>query len=57
MKAGIGLSIGVTLGGNNPSALQTTLIESAFKTRVAADSGLFEAESCLDILLTNLNKI
>jgi len=28
-----------------------------FKTRVLADSGIFEAESCLSTTLTNLNKI
>ncbi len=28
-----------------------------FKTRVLADSGLFEAETCLNTTLTNLNKI
>jgi hypothetical protein len=30
---------------------------SAFKTRVSDNSGLSEAETCLNILLTNLNKI
>lgn len=29
----------------------------AFKTRVIADSGIFEAESCLNTTLTNLNNI
>jgi len=28
-----------------------------FKTRVLADSGLFEAETCLNTTLTNLNTI
>ena len=28
-----------------------------FKARVAADSGIFEAESCLNSILTNLNSI
>ena len=57
MKAGIGLSIGVALGVSNISAVQVPLVLNNFKTRVAADSGLFEAESCLNILLTNLTKI
>ena len=32
-------------------------IINAFKARVAADSGVFEAETCLKTTLTNLNKI
>jgi hypothetical protein len=28
-----------------------------FKARVAADNGVFEAESCLNTILTNLNNI
>ena len=34
-----------------------TLIISNFKVRVLADSGIFEAESCLNTTLTNLNNI
>jgi len=30
---------------------------NAFKARVAADSGVFEAETCLKTTLRNLNKI
>lgn len=33
------------------------LIISNFKARVLADSGIFEAESCLNTTLTNLNNI
>ena len=33
------------------------LIISNFKVRVLADSGIFEAESCLNTTLTNLNNI
>ena len=57
MKVTIGLAVGILLGGNNQSNIQTVLLLNDFKTRVAADSGLFEAESCLSIVLTNLNKI
>jgi hypothetical protein len=34
----------------------SNLIKS-FKSRVTADSGIFEAENCLKSTLTNLNKI
>lgn len=32
-------------------------IVNAFKARVAADGGTFEAESCLNTTITNLRKI
>ena len=40
----------------NSNALTERTIEN-FKARVAADSGVFEAESCLNTILTNLNNI
>ena len=40
----------------NSNALLERTIEN-FKVRVAADSGLFEAESCLITTITNLNNI
>lgn len=57
MKIAIGLAIGVQLGGNNPSATQTALLLNAFKLRVAADTGLFSAETCLSAILEKLNSI
>lgn len=39
------------------SVVNVEVLINDFKTRIAADSGLFEAESCLNIILTNLNKI
>lgn len=33
------------------------ILTNAFKIRVTSDSGIFEAESCLNTILTNLNNI
>jgi len=52
--------LGLGLGTAKPTFLGTSLVVElikAFKARVAADSGIFEAESCLKTTLTNLNKI
>lgn len=57
----MGLSLGMGFLNFNPavasSVVNVEVLINDFKTRVAADSGLFEAESCLSIVLTNLNKI
>jgi len=51
------IAIGIGLAWKtNKLRLVSNLINS-FKARVAADSGLFEAESCLNATLTNLNNI
>ena len=50
---GLGLGIGKGLLLQN---LVASIVKS-FKIRVAADSGTFEAESCLNTILTNLNNI
>lgn len=42
-------------GGSFTSALSR--IVNAFKTRVAADAGTFEAESCLRTTITTLRNI
>jgi lysophospholipase L1-like esterase len=47
---GIGLQFSKLVNGINS-------IINAFKTRVAADSGTFEAESCLNTTLTTLNNL
>jgi len=52
--------LGLGLGTTKPINLGTSLVAQlikAFKIRVAADSGIFEAESCLKTTLNNLNKI
>jgi hypothetical protein len=45
-----------TSGFVNSNSLTERTIEN-FKVRVSADSGLFEAESCLITTITNLNNI
>ena len=52
--------LGLGLGTGKPTNLGSSLVVeliNAFKARVAADSGVFEAETCLKTTLTNLNKI
>lgn len=52
--------LGLGLGTGKPTNLGASIVVDlikAFKARVAADSGIFEAESCLKITLRNLNKI
>ena len=56
MALGIGMGL---LYGNSSSLViidVITLINS-FKSRVSADGGVFEAEACLNAVLTNLNNI
>jgi len=52
--------IGLGLSTNKPTILKASLVVQlikAFKARVTADSGIFEAENCLKNTLRNLNKI
>lgn len=52
--------LGLGLGLGKPTNLGASLVIeliNALKTRVAIDSGIFEAESCLKITLRNLNNI
>lgn len=42
--------------GQGQNGIISSLIAN-FQTRVIADSGVFEAESCLNTTLTNLNNI
>ena len=50
------ISISNVIGNSNSNGYLYSLIY-AFKARVATDSGTFEAESCLNTTLTNLNNI
>lgn len=43
--------------GQGQASITVIALINAFKARVAADSGTFEAESCLNTTLTNLNNI
>ena len=43
--------------GQGQNGVSVSALIEAFKARVATDSGTFEAESCLNITLTNLNNI
>lgn len=52
----LGLGLGTTKTINLGASLVVELI-NLFKARVAANSGIFEAETCLKITLRNLNKI
>jgi hypothetical protein len=51
--------LGLGLGTGKSLLLQsyTAILIKAFKARVAADIGIFEAESCLKTTLQNLDKI
>jgi len=52
--------LGLGLGTGKPTNLGANLVVkliNAFKARVLADGGTFEAESCLLETLTNLNNI
>jgi len=50
------IAIGNYIGRNSSGNKISKLIKE-FKARVAADGGTFEAESCLNTTLTNLNNI
>jgi len=52
MKLALGLSLG-NKGGSTP----TQILVNAFKTRVIADGGNFEAKACLEAQLVILNNI
>ena len=43
--------------GQGQNGLSVSALISSFQARVATDGGVFEAQSCLDALLTNLNNI
>jgi hypothetical protein len=45
------------LCGQGQNGLSISALISSFQTRVAADGGVFEAQSCLTTFLTNLNNI
>jgi hypothetical protein len=52
----IGIGIGVDWSVKRAFTTVGGLI-AAFRIRMAADSGVFEAEACLNATLTNLNNI
>ena len=43
--------------GQGQNGISISSLISAFKARVAADTGLYEAETCQIAILTNLNNI
>lgn len=53
------MRLGLTLGINNSNFVSSVILPSFliadFKLRVAADSGIYEAESCQLSILNNLN--
>ena len=49
--------LGLGLGKNNFIDRFVSNLIKSFKARVSADSGIFEAESCLKTTLNNLNKL
>jgi hypothetical protein len=52
----LALGLGLSKANSLLTSLASILIK-AFKSRVATDSGVFEAENCLKTTLNNLNKI
>jgi hypothetical protein len=52
----LGIGLGVDWANKKDLNIVIGLI-ATFQARVAADGGVFEAQSCLDALLTNLNNI
>jgi len=52
----LGIGLGVDWANKKDLGVVASLI-ATFQARVAADGGVFEAQSCLDALLTNLNNI
>ena len=51
------LVLGMSLTLSNKGKSPTLIIVNAFKARVIADGGVFEAKACLDAQLTILNNI
>jgi hypothetical protein len=49
------ISIAILVGNNQVNIVSSIIF--SFKTRIATDGGVFEAEACLNALLTNLNNI
>ena len=56
MATGIGIGISPVFS-SKPSYTATQKIVNAFKARVIADGGVFEAGACLDAQLVILNNI
>ncbi len=54
----IGASISITnIVHLLPQGGNIVALINSFKSRVSADGGVFEAEACLNAVLTNLNNI
>ena len=51
------LSLGISLPTSNKGATPIQRQANAFKARVIADGGVFEAKACLEAQLTTLNNI
>jgi len=52
------LSLGISLPSSNKGGVTPTqALVNAFKARVIADGGVFEAKACLDAQLVILNNI
>ncbi len=52
------LALGMSLPSSNKGGLTPTqALVNAFKSRVIADGGVFEAQACLDAQLTILSNI
>ena len=52
---GWGIGIGIGWAAQNGLSISQLILD--FQARVAANGGAFEAESCLNATLTNLNNI
>jgi hypothetical protein len=52
-----GIFIGIAIGNGGPSISLVQLLINAFKIRIAADGGTFEAEACLQTILDKFNSI
>jgi hypothetical protein len=54
----LGIGMGLTYGNSSASiGIDVITLLNAFKLRVAADGGNYEAEACQTSTLTNLNNI
>ena len=54
---GLGLSLGFLYSLPLSDTIFISSLTTEFKARVASDGGVFEAESCLNTILTNLNNM
>jgi len=52
-----GIFIGIAIGGGGSIIPIAQSLINAFKARVTADSGMYEAESCQLAILTTFNNI